>query len=60
LGALELCLGGVSPQNPTVAMGLLTQQWRYLNLTRNSLYILIPAEGIMSYKQINLAVYSFV
>jgi len=41
-------------------MGLLTQQWRYLNLTRNSLYILIPAEGIMSYKQINLAVYSFV
>jgi len=30
----------------------LTQQWRYLNLTRNSLYILLPAKGTMSYKQI--------
>jgi len=29
----------------------LTQQWRYLNLTRNSLYILFPAKDIMSYWQ---------
>ena len=31
----------------------LTQQWRYLNLTRNCFYILFPAKGIMSYRQIN-------
>ena len=31
----------------------LTQQWWYLNLTRNSFYILLPAKGIMIYKQIN-------
>jgi len=30
----------------------LTQQWRYQNLTTNSFYILFPARGIMSYKQI--------
>jgi len=30
----------------------LTQQWRYLNLTRNSFYILFPAKGIVSYRQI--------
>jgi len=30
----------------------LTQQWRYLNLTKNSFYILFPAEIIMSYRQI--------
>jgi len=32
----------------------LTQQWRYLNLTRttrNSFYILFPVEGIMGYRQ---------
>jgi len=27
----------------------LTQQWRDLNFTRNSPYILFPAKGIMSY-----------
>ena len=26
----------------------LTKQWRYLNFTRNSIYILFPAKGIMS------------
>jgi len=31
---------------------MLTQQWRYLNLTRNSFYILFPAKGIVSYRQI--------
>jgi len=30
----------------------LMQQWRYLNLTRNSSYILFPAKGIVSYWQI--------
>ena len=30
----------------------LTQQWRYLNLPRNSFYILYPAKGIVSYWQI--------
>jgi len=30
----------------------LTQQWGYLNLTRNSFYILFPAIGMMSYRQI--------
>jgi len=30
----------------------LTQQWRYLNLTRNSFHILFPGKGIMSYRQI--------
>jgi len=29
----------------------LTQQWRYLNLTRNSFYILFPAKRSMSYRQ---------
>jgi len=29
----------------------LTQQWRYLNLTTNSFYILFPAKGIMSHRQ---------
>jgi len=28
------------------------QQWRYLNFTRNSFYILFPAKCIVSYKQI--------
>jgi len=28
------------------------QQWQYLNLTRNSFYILSPAKGIMRYWQI--------
>jgi len=31
---------------------MLTQTWRYLNLTRNSFYILIPTKGIGSYRQI--------
>jgi len=30
----------------------LTQQWRYLNLGRNGFYNLLPAKGIMSYRQI--------
>jgi len=30
---------------------ILTQQWRYLNLTRNSFTSLFPAKGIMSYRQ---------
>jgi len=30
----------------------LTQQWRYLNLIRNSFYIKFPAKGVMSYWQI--------
>jgi len=30
----------------------LTQQWWYVNLTRNSFYILFPAQGIMSYRKI--------
>jgi len=29
-----------------------TQQWRFLNLARNSLYVLFPAKSIMSYEQI--------
>jgi len=29
-----------------------TQQWRYLNLTRNSFHILFPAKSIISYRQI--------
>jgi len=33
----------------------LTQQWRYVNLTRNrqAVHILFPAQGTMSYRQIN-------
>jgi len=31
---------------------MLTQQWRYLNLTRNSFYIMFPVKGIVSYMQI--------
>jgi len=30
----------------------LTQQWQHRNLTRSSFYILFPAKGIMSYRQI--------
>jgi len=30
----------------------LTQQWQYLNLVRNSFYILFPAKDISSYRQI--------
>jgi len=30
----------------------LKQQWRYLNFTRNNFYVLFPAKGIVSYKQI--------
>ena len=30
----------------------LTQQWRYLNLTRSSFYILFPAKGIVRYRLI--------
>jgi len=30
----------------------LTQQWRYLNLSKNSFYILFPAKGIVSSGQI--------
>jgi len=30
----------------------LTQHWRYRNLARNSFYILFPAKGIVSYRQI--------
>jgi len=30
----------------------LTQQRRYLNLTRNSSYIIFPAKGIVSYNKI--------
>jgi len=37
-----------------------TQQWRYLNLTRNSFYILFPEKGIMSSRQSFLAVSTFV
>jgi len=32
--------------------GVVTQQWRYLIFTRNSFYILFPAKGIVSYRQI--------
>jgi len=41
--------------NPALRKGrilTLTQQWRYLNLTRNSFYILFPAKGIVSYRLI--------
>jgi len=31
----------------------LTQQWRYMNLTRSSFYILSVAKGMASYAQIN-------
>jgi len=31
---------------------MLTQQWRYLNLIRNSFYILFPVKDIVSYRQI--------
>jgi len=30
----------------------LTQQWKCLNLTRNSFYILFPAKVIVSYRQV--------
>jgi len=30
----------------------LTQQWRYLNLTRNRFYILLPAKCVVTYRQI--------
>jgi len=30
----------------------LTEQWRYLNFTRNRLYIVFLAKDIMSYRQI--------
>ena len=30
----------------------LTQQWRYLNLSKNSFYILFPAKGFVSSGQI--------
>jgi len=30
----------------------LTQQWQYLNLTRNSFHTFFPAKGIVSYRQI--------
>jgi len=30
----------------------LMQQWRYLNLTRNSFYILFLAKGMVTYRQI--------
>jgi len=30
----------------------LTQQWRYLNLNRNSFHILFPVRGIVGYRQI--------
>jgi len=29
-----------------------TQQWRFVNLTRNSFYVLFPEKGIVSYRQI--------
>jgi len=32
---------------------MLMQQWQYLNLTRNSFYTLLPAKGIMSYRQVS-------
>ena len=31
---------------------MLKQQWWYLSLTRNILYILFPAKGFVSYRQI--------
>jgi len=31
---------------------MLTQQWRYLNLTRNSFHILYPAKGIVIHREI--------
>jgi len=41
---------GVSNSNYSEGRSLkLTQQWRYVNLTRNSLYILFPAKHVMSY-----------
>ena len=30
----------------------LMQQWKYLNLTRNSFYVLFPAKGVVSYRQV--------
>jgi len=30
----------------------LTQQWRYLKLTRNSFYTIFPAKDAMVYRQI--------
>jgi len=30
---------------------MLTQQWQYLNLTKNRFYILVPAKGVASYRQ---------
>jgi len=30
----------------------LTQQWLYLNLTRNSFHFLFPEKGMMSYREI--------
>jgi len=34
----------------------LTQQWGRLNLTGNSLHVLFPAKGSVSYRQIILAI----
>jgi len=28
-----------------------TQQWRYLNFTRNSLYIIFPAKDVVGYRE---------
>ena len=30
----------------------MTQQWRYLDLTRNSICFLFPVKGVVSYRQI--------
>jgi len=39
-------------KSPEGRIMTLTQQWRYLNLTRGNFYILFPAKGIVSYGQV--------
>jgi len=41
-------------------MMTLTQQWRYMKLTRNSFYFLFPAKGIKIIGKSFLAVSTFV
>jgi len=41
-----------SIKRPEERIMMLTQQWRYLSLTRNSFYILFLAKCIVSYRQI--------
>jgi len=44
---------------PKGSIMTLTQQWRYLNLTRSSFYILFPTKGIMNFRQIISTLRSF-